>query len=117
MLFRSDNPINQFFQEKNIKRVWALTEDEIITHDTDEYNYGKMEKIIVIKASAILWNRSYVNNISMQRPVCVVYENGNKKLCNEVNIKGPSICIFNEKPHPLGMNIWMETNAELELIR
>jgi|APCry1669191812_1035378.scaffolds.fasta_scaffold67282_2 hypothetical protein len=115
----NDNPMNDLFEEykgKNVRRVWALTEYDVTVHD--DYTHDKMEKIIIINGQNIQWNtdRNITNPMHIQ-PVCTVYENGNRHMCMGVNINGPSVCIYNPDRHTMGMSIWMETNAELELIR
>ena len=119
----NDNPINDLFDEyknTNVRRVWAETEGDVITHD-EYHDYGVMDKIVVINGQSIQWNRSFEKhpnyNPMFNQPVCYVMERGNRIPCMGVNIKGPSLCIYNPNRHPMGMSIWMETNAELELIR
>lgn len=52
-----------------------------------------------------------------QEPVCRVEENGIVTYCMEVDIKGPSRMVYRpDKPRPCGAKLWIETNADIELI-
>ena len=46
-----------------------------------------------------------------------VEENGVVKYCMEVDIKGPSRMVYRpNKPRTCGAKLWIETDAEVELI-
>ena len=52
-----------------------------------------------------------------QEPVVRVEENGVVKYCMEVDIKGPSRMVYRpNKPRPGGTKLWIETDAEVEMI-
>ena len=52
-----------------------------------------------------------------QEPVCRVEENSIVTYCMEVDIKGPSRMVYRpDKPRPCGAKLWIETNADIELI-
>ena len=52
-----------------------------------------------------------------QEPVVRVEENGVVKYCMEVDIKGPSRMVYRpNKPRPCGAKLWIETDAEVEMI-
>lgn len=52
-----------------------------------------------------------------QEPVVRVEENGVVKYCMEVDIKGPSRMVYRpSKPRPCGAKLWIETDAEVEMI-
>ena len=50
-------------------------------------------------------------------PVVRVEENGVVKYCMEVIIRGPSHMVYSpKKPRPCGAKLWIETDADVELI-
>jgi len=52
-----------------------------------------------------------------EEPVVRVEENGKVQYCMEVDIKGPSRMIYRpDKPRPCGAKLWIETDADVELI-
>jgi len=52
-----------------------------------------------------------------EEPVVRVEENGVVKYCMEVVIKGPSKMIYRpDKPRPCGAKLWIETDADVEMI-
>lgn len=70
-------------------------------------------KIIHINRNIIQHNAKHGNN----EPVVRVEENGKVQYCMEVDIKGPSRMVYSpNKPRPCGAKLWIETNAEVELI-
>ena len=70
-------------------------------------------KIIHINRNIIQQN----NKRGEQKPVCRVEENGKVVYCMEVDIKGPSRMVYRpDKPRPCGAKLWIETDAEVELI-
>ena len=53
----------------------------------------------------------------VEEPVCRVEENGKVQYCMEVDIKGPSRMVYRpDKPRPCGAKLWIETDADVELI-
>jgi hypothetical protein len=57
------------------------------------------------------------NKHGEENPVCRVEENGKVVYCMEVDIKGPSRMIYRpSNPRPCGAKLWIETQAEVELI-
>jgi len=70
-------------------------------------------KIIHINRNIIQQNAKH----NRHEPVCRVEENGKVKYCMEVIINGPSRMIYSpEKPRPCGAKLWIETDADVELI-
>ena len=70
-------------------------------------------KIIHINRNVIQRNAKHDN----QEPVVRVEENGVVTYCMEVDIKGPSRMIYRpDKPRPCGAKLWIETDAEVEMI-
>ena len=70
-------------------------------------------KIIHINKNIIQHNAKH----NKQEPVCRVEENGIVKYCMKVNIKGPSRMVYSpDKPRPCGAKLWIETDAEVEMI-
>jgi len=52
-----------------------------------------------------------------QEPVVRVEEKGVVTYCMEVDIKGPSRMVYRpDKPRPCGAKLWIETDAEVEMI-
>ena len=52
-----------------------------------------------------------------EEPVVRVEENGVVTYCMEVNIKGPSRMVYRpDKPRPCGAKLWIETDADVEMI-
>ena len=52
-----------------------------------------------------------------QEPVVRVEENGKVQYCMEVDIKGPSRMVYRpNKPRPCGAKLWIETDADVEVI-
>lgn len=52
-----------------------------------------------------------------QEPVVRVEENGIVKYCMEVDIKGPSRMVYRpDKPRSCGAKLWIETDADIEMI-
>ena len=53
----------------------------------------------------------------LEEPVVRVEEKGSVVYCMEVDIKGPSRMIYRpEKPRPCGAKLWIETDADVEMI-
>lgn len=49
--------------------------------------------------------------------VCRVEEKGKVRYCMEVMINGPSRMVYRpDKPRPCGAKLWIETDADVELI-
>lgn len=72
-----------------------------------------MTKIIHINRNVI--QRNEKNGRS--EPVVRVEEKGVVRYCMEVNIKGPSKMVYRpDKPRTCGAKLWIETEAEVELI-
>lgn len=70
-------------------------------------------KIIHINRNIIQSNAKH----GKQDPVCRVEENGKVTYCMEVHIDGPSKMIYSpDNPRPCGAKLWIETDANLELI-
>lgn len=70
-------------------------------------------KIIHINRNIIQRNAKH----GTENPVCRVEENGKVVYCMEVIIKGPSRMVYRpDAPRPCGAKLWIETEAELELI-
>lgn len=70
-------------------------------------------KIIHINRNIIQQNAKH----NKQDPVCRVEEKGIVKYCMEVNIKGPSRMVYSpDNPRPCGAKLWIETDADVELI-
>ena len=70
-------------------------------------------KIIHINRNIIQQNSKH----GKDSPVCRVEEKGVVKYCMEVNILGPSRMVYRpNKPRPCGAKLWLETDAEVELI-
>lgn len=70
-------------------------------------------KIIHINRNIIQQNAKH----GKQEPVCRFEENGKVTYCMEVIIKGPSRMVYRpEKPRPCGAKLWIETDAECELV-
>lgn len=70
-------------------------------------------KIIHINRNIIQQNAKH----NKRHPVCRVEEKGVVRYCMEVNIKGPSRMIYSpDKPRPCGAKLWIETDADVELI-
>lgn len=54
---------------------------------------------------------------NQENPVCRVEQDGKVVYCMEVDIKGPSRMIYRpSNPRPCGAKLWIETDAEVELI-
>ena len=71
-------------------------------------------KIIHINRNIIQQNSKH----DRQEPVCRVEENGVVDYCMEVIINGPSRMVYRpDAPRPCGAKLWIETDAEIELIR
>lgn len=50
-------------------------------------------------------------------PVCRVEEDGIVRYCMEVTILGPSVMVYRpENPRPCGAKLWIETDADVQLI-
>jgi hypothetical protein len=70
-------------------------------------------KIIHINRNIIQQNAKHSNS----EPVVRVEENGRVRYCMEVEIKGPSRMIYRpDKPRPCGAKLWIETDADVEMI-
>ena len=70
-------------------------------------------KIIHINRNILQQNAKH----NRQEPVCRVEENGKVKYCMEVVINGPSRMVYSpEKPRKCGAKLWIETDADVELI-
>jgi len=70
-------------------------------------------KIIHINRNIIQANAKH----DKQDPVIRFEENGKVIYCMEVNIKGPSRMVYSpDKPRKCGAKLWIETDAEVELI-
>ena len=70
-------------------------------------------KIIHINRNIIQRNAKH----GTENPVCRVEENGKVVYCMELIIKGPSRMVYRpDAPRPCGAKLWIETEAELELI-
>jgi hypothetical protein len=70
-------------------------------------------KIIHINRNVIQRNAKHGN----QEPVVRVEENNVVTYCMEVDIKGPSRMVYRpDKPRPCGAKLWIETDAEVEMI-
>ena len=70
-------------------------------------------KIIHINRNIIQQNAKH----GREEPVVRVEENGVVTYCMEVDIKGPSRMIYRpDKPRPCGAKLWIETDAEVEMI-
>lgn len=70
-------------------------------------------KIIHINRNIIQQNAKH----NRQEPVVRVEEDGVVQYCMEVIIKGPSQMVYRpDKPRPCGAKLWIETDAEVELI-
>ena len=69
--------------------------------------------IIHINRNIIQANAKHNN----QEPVIRVEENSVVKYCMEVDIKGPSRMVYSpDKPRKCGAKLWIETEADVELI-
>ena len=54
---------------------------------------------------------------SREEPVVRVEEKGVVTYCMEVDIKGPSRMVYRpDKPRPCGAKLWIETDADVEMI-
>ena len=70
-------------------------------------------KIIHINRNVIQQNAKH----GRDDPVVRVEENGVVKYCMEVIIRGPSHMVYSpKKPRPCGAKLWIETEADVELI-
>ena len=70
-------------------------------------------KIIHINRNILQQNAKH----NRQEPVCRVEENGKVTYCMEVVINGPSRMVYSpEKPRKCGAKLWIETDADIELI-
>lgn len=70
-------------------------------------------KIIHINRNIIQQNHKH----NRQEPVVRVEENGVVQYCMEVEIKGPSRMVYRpDKPRPCGAKLWIETDADVEMI-
>lgn len=70
-------------------------------------------KIIHINRNIIQQNAKH----GREEPVVRFEENGKVQYCMEVIIKGPSRMVYRpDKPRPCGAKLWIETDAECELI-
>ena len=70
-------------------------------------------KIIHINRNILQQNAKH----NRQEPVCRVEENGKVIYCMEVVINGPSRMVYSpEKPRKCGAKLWIETDADVELI-
>jgi hypothetical protein len=70
-------------------------------------------KIIHINRNIIQQNAKH----GREEPVVRVEENSVVTYCMEVDIKGPSRMIYRpDKPRPCGAKLWIETDAEVEMI-
>jgi hypothetical protein len=71
-------------------------------------------KIIHINRNIIQQNSKH----GRQEPVCRVEENGVVDYCMEVVINGPSRMVYRpDAARPCGAKLWIETDAEIELIK
>jgi hypothetical protein len=72
-----------------------------------------MPKIIHINRNIIQRNAKH----GQEEPVVRVEENGVVQYCMEVEIKGPSRMVYRpDKPRPCGAKLWIETDAEVEMM-
>ena len=70
-------------------------------------------KIIHINRNIIQQNVKH----GRQEPVVRVEENSVVQYCMEVIIKGPSRMVYRpDAPRPCGAKLWIETDAECELV-
>lgn len=70
-------------------------------------------KIIHINRNVIQRNAKR----ELEDPVVRIEENGKVMYCMEVDIKGPSRMIYRpDKPRPCGAKLWIETDADVEMI-
>lgn len=70
-------------------------------------------KIIHINRNVIQRNAKR----ELEEPVVRVEEKGKVVYCMEVDIKGPSRMIYRpDKPRPCGAKLWIETDADVEMI-
>lgn len=70
-------------------------------------------KIIHINRNIIQSNAKH----GKQDPIIRFEENSVVTYCMEVNIKGPSRMIYSpDKPRKCGAKLWIETDADVELI-
>lgn len=70
-------------------------------------------KIIHINRNIIQQNAKH----GREDPVVRFEENGKVTYCMEIIIKGPSRMIYRpDKPRPCGAKLWIETDADCELI-
>lgn len=70
-------------------------------------------KVIHINRNIIQSNAKH----GTKTPVVRIEENGKVRYCMEVRIKGPSEMVYRpDKPRKCGAKLWIETEAELELI-
>lgn len=70
-------------------------------------------KIIHINRNVIQRNAKR----ELEDPVVRIEENGKVIYCMEVDIKGPSRMIYRpDKPRPCGAKLWIETDADVEMI-
>jgi len=70
-------------------------------------------------------SRIHVNTLVMRgnmrhgtrNPVVRVQQGSRARYCQEVNINGPSKMVYRpDKPLPCGAKVWIETEADVELI-
>lgn len=72
-----------------------------------------MKKIIHINKNIIQQNAKN----GTKNPVCRVQEGKTVRYCMEVHINGPSKMVYSpDKPLKCGAKLWIETEADVELI-
>lgn len=70
-------------------------------------------KIIHINRNVIQQNEKN----GRKEPIIRVEENGKTRYCMELKINGPSVMVYRpDKPRPCGAKVWLETEADVELI-
>jgi len=70
-------------------------------------------KIIHVNINVIRRNKKNGENF----PAVRIQEGTDIKYCREVKINGPSKMVYRpEKPLPCGAKVWIETEAELEIM-
>ena len=70
-------------------------------------------KRIHVNKNVIMHNSKYGNDL----PPCRVQQGSKSKYCREVVINGPSTMVYRpEDPLSCGAKLWIETNADVELV-
>lgn len=82
--------------------------------------FYKLPKVISDMTTIIHINRNIIQANSKHNksePVVRVEQNGVVTYCMEVDIKGPSRMVYRpDKPRKCGAKLWIETEAEVEMI-